>query len=282
MSSCLRTRIAVPSLRQPSRRAGWIWLALTTLLIAGWCLPRSATAAPLPRIDLKVLLVGTSATEPDFVAWQAALQREGVPFDTIVGAAHTPITAATLTSPALADGTQVGNYQAVIMAVAGDTDCATGTCVSDLTAAESAALESYEQQFEVRQITGDAYPSATNGLNTPTASGALDGVQGSLTLDGQKVFASLKGSVPMDTGTFGYEATPVSTTNFDTLVSGPGNSSLVGVYTHPDGVQEMVETFNQNQYQLQSELLRHGALTWVDARGLLRRPAQLSRCEHRR
>ena len=67
----------------------------------------------------------------------------------------------------------------------------------------------------------------------------------------------------MDTGTYGYEATPVSTTNFDTLVSGPGNSSLVGIYTHPDGVQEMVETFNQNQYQLQAELLRHGALAWA-------------------
>ena len=134
----------------------------------------------------------------------------------------------------------------------------------------------------MRQITGDAYPSATNGLNTPTASGALDGVQGSLTLDGQKVFASLKGSVAMDTGTFGYEATPVSATNFDTLVSGPGNSSLVGTDPHPDGVQEMVETFNQNQYQLQSELLRHGAHGLGDARGLLRRPAQLSRCEHRR
>ena len=37
----------------------------------------------------------------------------------------------------------------------------------------------------------------------------------------------------------------------------------MGVYTHPNGVQEMVETFNQNQYQLQAELLRHGALDWV-------------------
>ena len=212
---------------------------------------------------MKVLLIGASSTEPDFVAWQAALQREGVPFDTIVGASHTPITAATLTSPTLADGTEVGNYQAVIMSIAGDTDCGTGTCVSDLSAAESAALESYEQQFEVRQITGDAYPGASNGLNTPTTSGALDGVQGTLTADGQKVFSSLKGLVPMDTGTFGYEATPVSATNFDTLVAGPNNSSLVGVYTHPDGVQEMVETFNQNQYQLQSELLRHGALAWA-------------------
>jgi hypothetical protein len=261
--SRVRMCIDVSAMRRVWARAGVASLALAAALMVGWGLPGRSAAAPLPRIDLKVLLVGTSATEPDFVAWQAALQREGVPFDTVVGASHTPITTATLTGPTLADGTQEGKYQAVIMSIAGDTDCGTGTCVSDLSASESAALESYEQQFEVRQITGDAYPSTTNGLNTPTTSGALDGVQGSLTADGQKVFPSLKGAVPMDTGTFGYEATPISTTNFDTLVSGPGNSSLVGVYTHPDGVQEMVETFNQNQYQLQSELLRHGALAWA-------------------
>ena len=261
--SRVRTCTDVPVIRRVWTRAGVACLALVVVLMIGAGLPGRSSAAPLPRIDLKVLLIGSSTTEPDFVAWQAALQREGVPFDTVVGASHTPITAATLTDPTLADGTRVGKYQAVIMSIAGDTDCGTGTCVSDLSASESAALESYEQQFEVRQITGDAYPSATNGLNAPTTSGALDGVQGTLTADGQKVFPSLKGSVPMDTGTFGYEATPVSTTNFDTLVSGPGNSSLVGVYTHPDGVQEMVETFNQNQYQLQSELLRHGAIAWA-------------------
>ena len=201
-------------------------------------IPGSAGAAPLPRIDMKVLLIGTSAVEPDFVAWQAALQREGVKFDTIVGPVgptHTPITASTL-SGTLADGTKEGKYQAVIIAVAGDTDCTVSPCVSDLSAAELAAIESYEQAFEVRQISGYAYPGATNGLNTPTTTGALDGVQGSLTPDGQKVFASLKGPVPMDTGTYGYQATPLSTTNFDTLVAGPGGSSLVGVYTHSDGV----------------------------------------------
>ena len=46
-------------------------------------------------------------------------------------------------------------------------------------------------------------------------------------------------------------------------MSGPSSSALVGIYTHPNGVQEMVETFDQNQYQLQAELLRHGALNWV-------------------
>ena len=270
--SRVRMCVDVPMMRQVWARAGMAFLALAVTLMVGWGFPGRSSAAPLPRIGMKVLLIGTSSTEPDFVAWQAALQREGVPFDTVVGASHTPITAATLTGPSLADGTQVGKYQAVIMSIAGDTDCGTGSCVSDLTAAESAALESYEQQFEVRQITGDAYPGATNGMNSPTVSGALDGVQGSLTADGQKVFASLNASAPitMDTGTYGYEATPLTATStpalpagasFDTLVSGPGNSSLVGVYTHADGVQEMVETFNQNQYLLQAELLRHGALT---------------------
>ena len=51
--------------------------------------------------------------------------------------------------------------------------------------------------------------------------------------------------------------------SFDTLVTGPSSSALVGIYTDPSGTQEMVETFDQNQNQLQAELLRHGALNWV-------------------
>ncbi|MBV8987364.1 MAG: hypothetical protein JO372_02275 [Solirubrobacterales bacterium] len=213
---------------------------------------------------MKVLLLGTSTTEPDYQAWQAALKREGVPFDSIVGptSSRTAITASTL-SDTLPDGTPEGKYQAIIESIGGLTDCSTGTCVSDLSSAESSAIETYEQDFAVRQITGDVYPGASYGMNIPATSGALDGATGALTSDGLKTFPYLKGPVPMDTGTYGYEATPVSTTNFDTLVTGPNNSSLVGIYTHPDGVQEMVETFNQNQYQIQAELLRHGAIAWA-------------------
>ena len=66
---------------------------------------------------MKVLLLGTSTTEPDFVSWQSALQREGVPFDAIVtSAGHAPITAATL-SGTLANGTPEAKYQAVIVSV---------------------------------------------------------------------------------------------------------------------------------------------------------------------
>jgi hypothetical protein len=255
-------------------RGGIRRLALTALTLLGagvagaTAMPAAASAAT-PRIDMKVLLLGTSSTEPDFTAWEAALNREGVRYDTIVGAAHTPITTSSLETT-LADGTLEAKYDAVIVSVGDLTDCATGTCVSDLSTAEWTTLEQYEHQFNIRQISGDVYPGTGYGMNTPASVFSTDGtaataVSGSLTSDGQKVFPYLTSaaSISMDTGTYGYEATPVSTSNFDSLVTGPGGSSLVGIYTHPDGVEEMVETFNQNANQTQSFLLRHGAIDWV-------------------
>ncbi len=235
-------------------------------LLAALALAAAASASASQRIDMKVLLLGSSTTEPNFISWQAALQREGVPFETIVTSpGHAPITASTL-SDTLANGTPEGKYQAVIVSVGALPECTT-TCVSTMLPAEWTALEEYERAFSVRQLTGDIYPGSTYGLNSPTSSGALDGTQGALTTEGKAVFSYLKGPVAMDTGTYGYRATPLTAqptgASFKTLVTGPGNSALAGVYTHPNGVQEMVESFDQNQYQLQAELLRHGALNWV-------------------
>ncbi len=236
-------------------------------VFAALALTTAASASAAQRIDMKVLLLGTSTTEPDFVSWQSALQREGVPFETIItSAGHTPITAATL-SDTLANGTPEGKYQGIIVSV-GNLPVCTSTCVSTLSQTEWAALEEYEQTFNVRQITGDVFPGANFGLNSPTVSGEFaKGAQGTLTTEGKTVFPYLKGTVPMDTGTYGYQATPLTTqvtgASYHTLVSGPGSSALVGIYTDPTGVQEMVETFDQNQNQLQAELLRHGAINWV-------------------
>jgi hypothetical protein len=240
-------------------------IAVVSVAVA-WASIAAASASATQRIDMKVLVLGTSTTEPDLVSWQAALQREGVPFETIVtSAGHTPITAATL-SDTMPNGTQEAKYQAVIVSVGGLPICTT-ICTSTLSQTEWTALEEYEQTFNVRQMTGDIFPSATYGLNSPTLSGVLDGVQGTLTTEGNTVFPYSKGLVTMDTGTFGYEATPLATqaagASFKSLLSGPGGSALVGVYTHPNGVQEMVESFNENANQLQAELLRHGALNWV-------------------
>ena len=176
MTSSSVLRISLRLLRGRPVRAGLLGSILTVAL-AGWCLPASASAAPLPRIDMKVLLLGTSTTEPDYQAWQAALQREGIPFDSIIGptASRTAITASTLsdTLPRRDAGGQVrGDHHARSVA----DGLFDGTCVSDLSSAESSAIETYEQNFAVRQITGDVYPGTSFGLNTPDRVRAFDAV----------------------------------------------------------------------------------------------------------
>ena len=126
---------------------------------------------PAPRIDMKVLLLGTSTTEPDFQSWQAALQREGVPFDTIVALAATRRSRPRRCRATLADGTpeaQVRRDHRVGGRPAGLHD---GTCVSDLSAAEWTAIEQYEQSSTSVRSRATSIPGAAYGLNAPTVSG---------------------------------------------------------------------------------------------------------------
>ena len=175
------SRIAAAS-RGVSRRVLLVGSLVPTLALVGVVGTSAASGAsaatPLPRIDLKVLLLGTSTTDGDFLAWQGALQREGVKFDALVGPSHTPITASTL-STTLSDGTPEAKYDAVIVSVANLTDCpASGPCVPDLSSSEATALEQYEHRFNIRQITvtGPTPPAvAAYGLNVPSVVGTIDG-----------------------------------------------------------------------------------------------------------
>jgi len=221
----------------------------------------AATAAQ--RIDMKVLLLGASGSEPSFQAWQAQLRREGVPFDQLVAApGHAPITAATL-SQTLAGGIDEARYQAVIVATGGLPRCDENGCASALAPEEWTALATFEQTFHVRQLTAYAFPSPDFGLNWPTFSGVLDGDEATLTAAGQAAFPYLNGTVKIGAGTWGYGATPLEGATFSTLLTDTSGAALVGVYTHPDGREEMVQTFDSNQFQLHSQLLRHGQLAWV-------------------
>ena len=57
-------------------------------VLAALALATAGSASAAQRIDMKVLVLGTSSTEPDFLSWQSALQREGVPFEAIVDLAR--------------------------------------------------------------------------------------------------------------------------------------------------------------------------------------------------
>ncbi len=222
----------------------------------------SAPAGASQRVDLRVLLLGASGTEPTFQAWEAQLRREGVPFDEIVARrGHTPITAETLSRTE--GGVEEGRYQAIVVAVGNLPVCEEGGCFSALASEEWTAIAEYERTFHVRQISQYVYPAPEFGLNWPSSGGAFEGVAGSVTAAGEGVFPYLRGPVSIGSGTWGYHSTPLEVGNFTTLVTDGEGDSLLGVYRHAEGREELVGTFDGNQYQVQSQLLRHGELAWV-------------------
>jgi len=226
----------------------------------------SASAASVSQqIGMKILVI-TDSTDCSATAsgiaycdWVNTLTREGVPYQTMVTSDASPGSVALPTlSSTLADGTQVANYEGVVVATSGTVGMST---------AQWDTLQTFEHQFSVRQVTAYAVPSSDYGLNAPNPAGggALPlSTALTLTADGSAVFPYLKQvTVDPTQSTWAYEGTPAAGANVDTLISGPNGSTLLGVYTSADGRQTMFQTFNENQYYLQSQLLRHGELDWL-------------------
>lgn len=242
-----------------------------------WGGTSAASAASVSQqIGMKILLITDSANANAGIAygdWENTLQREGVPYTTVVTSSSSPGSVALpALSSTLADGTQVANYEGVVVTVSG---------AMGLTTAQWDQLQTFEHQFSVRQVTALAVPSSDYGLGTdPTGGCSTTVVTGApqcspaltptLTADGSAVFPYLnKVSFDPTQSTWVYQATPLPAAalpagaSVDTLISGPNGSALVGIYTSSDGRQTMFQTFNENQYYLQSELLRHGELDWL-------------------
>ena len=132
-----------------------------------------ARTAPGQRVDLKVLLLSADGTEPGYGAWKAALEREGVPYDTFV-AYDGQTRAATLTDARLADyGAGHARYQATIVAT-GDLGHAvmnadgTTSYLSALSDAEWATLQKFERSFGLRRLSD--FTAATAGARPRTRS----------------------------------------------------------------------------------------------------------------
>ena len=239
--------------------------------VAGASVTVTQKPPPPQQIGMKVLLITTSTQYPDpsnandtsgivYGDWVNTLNREGVQYDVVHTNSASPGSVALpslSTDPTDTSHTQVANYDGVIVAESG---------TDGLSNAQWATLETFEHQFSVRQLTGYVVPGPDVGLNpqpTGTTGVSMDGsTPAALTADGQNTFPYLK-SFALDTGTFGYEQGAAAGAKVDTLVSGPNGSTLLGIFTAADGRETMFQTFNENQYMLQSELLRHGELDWL-------------------
>jgi hypothetical protein len=161
-----------------------------------------ASAADPPRIDLKVLLVSADGTEPTFGLWKTTLDREGVPYDSMIATTAPPLTA-----EQLADGTAHAKYQAVILAT-GNFAYFDGTSWgSAFSTDEWNVLHAYEAAFGIRQISAYVYPGPEYGLTTPTAAGDWGGTIGAVTPAGATSFPELVGPVPVENQSWGYETT---------------------------------------------------------------------------
>ena len=201
------------------------------------------------RLEMRILLLGGSGSEPGFETWRASLARAGVPFDAIA-LAHQPPTIRIL-SP---DGTV--RYQALILA----TDGLLGSALDPECRAD---LYRLERDLGLRRLTAYAYPGPRHGLTAPTWAGRLDDITACLTERGLEVFPYLRGSLPIDPGTWGYLATPDPDECFESLLVAPDGSSLLGIHRDGEGRERMVQTFDTNSAQVQGQLLRQGILAWL-------------------
>ena len=129
---------------------------LAMLAVAIFLMAASAASAALPnqRTDLKVLLLSATGTEPSTSAWEAALKREGVPFEKKIATQDEPYTAETFADTV--NGTPRAKYQAVIVATGGLVYEDNGTYPSALSTEEWAALADFEVKYGIRRSPGSS------------------------------------------------------------------------------------------------------------------------------
>lgn len=238
-------------------------IAATGLLTAGPGGTPGASAAPVPRIDLKVLVVDNGDSPVQAIT--AELKSDGIPYTRLdLDDPGRPIVDAAFLSDTVG-GTPRARYQGVVLP--NEAPFGEGS-------AEWTALESYERTYGIPQV--DAYTWAHPGVGLDHTSeggwaGSLDGRTAAITdagkagffgyLDGPVAFEDNSPSVPES---YAFVARPRQgyTSYVDIAVPGGGRGALVGEYAH-DGRRELVVTFAYNQYQRQFRVLARGIVEWL-------------------
>ncbi|MFH9721732.1 hypothetical protein ACH4M4_02025 [Streptomyces sp. NPDC017254] len=265
-SGRIRTpRTAPRGARTASRTARVAALAAAALLAT--VVPSAqALAAPVPRIDLTVLVVDDGGSAVGAIT--AELKGSGVPYRRIdLNDPNRPVLDTAFLSDTL-DGRPRAKYQGVVL----PHESAFGP-----DSAEHTALQAYERTFGIPQV--DAYTWSHPGVgldytNEGGWSGVLDGVTAGVTAAGKAgPFQYLSGALtfedndPAIAESYGYAGRPRAgyTSYVDVPVDGAAGgarASLVGEYT-ADGRRELVVTFAYNQYQRQFRALARGIVDWL-------------------
>ncbi|MFG3035608.1 hypothetical protein ACGFYZ_01765 [Streptomyces sp. NPDC048330] len=222
-----------------------------------------AATAPVPRIDLTVLVVDDGGSAVEAIADE--LKGSGVPFRRIdLDDPNRPVLDAAFLSDTV-DGRPRAKYQGVVL----PHESAFGP-----DSAEHTALRSYEKTFGIPQVDAATWSHPGVGLDYTDAggyAGVLDGATAGVTAAGRAgPFRYLAGALAFEDNdasvaeSYGYAGRPRAgyTSYLDMPVDGGGRASLVGEYA-ADGRRELVVTFAYNRYQRQFRALARGIVDWL-------------------
>jgi hypothetical protein len=224
------------------------------------------TACTSPSIDMKILIIATSAdTSSALAAIQQVLDFQGTPY-TVFTASPKPTDATTDRLATMLSSGCHAFFQGVIL---GNGDVAyndpSAGYETALTPPEWQSLYAFESTFDIRQVTWYTYPEAQYGFNPPNSSGDTTTAPISATYSsaGASVFNYANTGSPLTiTNVWAYKATPLDG-NTTPLLSDSSGNALVAVHTNADGTQNLAMTFDGNPYLTHTVVLGYGVVNWV-------------------
>lgn len=214
------------------------------------------------RITQKLLLIAANGNEPSYGAAKAALDRIGVPYDTLFAATES------LTASRLTDDVSRCHYSGVILATdaVAFTDPADLQWKSALDAGEWVLLRDFEAACSARELSWYTYPSPAYGLTWPST--PRTEIDAQLTAAGQTMIKRVKPTATVTyRSTYLYPTTVYDPTTTTALIQAADGSVLLASHVEPDGREQLFSMADSNEYLTHSNLLEYDFVRWV-ARGM--------------
>jgi hypothetical protein len=213
--------------------------------------------ADVRPVEMKLLVIAATGSEPSLQAIQSYLDHLGTPYDLVLAAGQS--------LPVLDDG-KTGHYQGIVLAT-GNAGVCDPTCRSALSTADWARLDTYTAAYNVRTLSYYTYPEARYGLSyrNGTMAPLNAPVPLQFTSDAGPIFPYLRTDQGVSVaGAFIYMGDPVAGPGETTIPILKLGDTTVGVlHTTADGREYLALTMDNAPQLGHSLLLNYGLVYWL-------------------
>lgn len=224
------------------------------LLLTFLTLPALVAARP---VEMKLLLLGGSGSEPSYLAAKSALDHFGTPYEA-VRLTENPL-------PAL-DSDGIGRYQAILLAT-GNLAVCDPECRSALSPGDWQRLEAYAVDYAVRIVSLYTFPEPRYGLRyTDGLFSPLDAPSVAEFLpEAAAVFPNRRADAPVVIGgAYIYFSEPVAAEGETTVpVLRMGERVVGALHRKANGVESLALTFDHSPSLRHSLELMYGLVSWA-------------------